>query len=345
MFGLDASAILMMAKSYSEMMIKNLNPTVMSLLGSFLTIDLVLSFLFDESDGLNIFIKLMKKILYYGFFIWIIQDYSKIVFEYLMGGAIQLGNVAAGKGASTEISMDLISKFGLDIGDLVGSFAMGTSALLLDLSGIESGTTILLGGVMGYLLFFMMLYVQILVVFVKFYLIAGYAFLLMPFGVFEKTKDITLKALNGLFSQAIEIYVLVVILNLAGDYIDGTFNETVGKALDGYDAIKEGIFTKWAILIFLFLLINKAGSIASSLLAGAIASVGIGAEAGARGFNNAMSTGSRLGGNMANNASTRENKEGYSGGAKMFKENSPAAKAYQKAANFMKGKFGKSSGK
>ncbi|WP_314292881.1 type IV secretion system protein [Fusobacterium periodonticum] len=347
MFGLDASAILMMAKSYSEMMIKNLNPTVMSLLGSFLTIDLVLSFLFDESDGLNIFIKLMKKILYYGFFIWIIQDYSKIVFEYLMGGAIQLGNVAAGKGASTEISMDLISKFGLDIGDLVGSFAMGAGALALDFAGIESGTTILLAGVMGYLLFFMMLYIQILVVFVKFYLIAGYAFLLMPFGVFEKTKDITLKALNGLFSQAIEIYVLVVILNLAGDYIDGTFHETIGKALDGYDAIKEGIFTKWAILIFLFLLINKAGSIASSLLAGAIASVGIGAEAGARGFNNAMSTGSRLGGNMANNASTKDKDDtnGYTGGAKAFRKESPAARAYQKAASFMKGKFSKNSGK
>ena len=61
MLGIDAAAILTATKTFAEGMIKNLNPTVMNLLSSFLIIDLTLSFLFDESEGLNIFIKLLKR--------------------------------------------------------------------------------------------------------------------------------------------------------------------------------------------------------------------------------------------------------------------------------------------
>ncbi len=343
MFGLDGAVILEFIRQYAEAMIRNLNPTVMSLLGSFLVIDLTLSFLFDESDGMNIFIKLLKKVLYYGFFIWIIQDYSTVIFKYLMSGAIQLGNVASGKGASTSIDFNLISKFGLDAGDLAGAFAFTGAALLADKFGIESASTVVLMGVFGYLMFFIMLYVQILVVFAKFYLISGYAFLLMPFAVFDKTKDIALKALNGLFSQAIEIYVLVVLLNLCSEFMDGPFAPTMGLELDNFDKIKESIFMKYGILIFLFFLINKAGSIASSLLAGSIASIGIGASAGERGMSNAVSAPGNLARGMADKASAYNpnQREDYQGGAKMFRKGSSAANAYTSASNFIKGKFGK----
>ena len=213
MLGIDAAAILTATKTFAEGMIKNLNPTVMNLLSSFLIIDLTLSFLFDESEGLNIFIKLLKKVLYYGFFIWIIQEYGTLIFENLMGGAIQLGNVASGKGASTEINVELLEKFGIDAADIAGLMAAGTGSIILDIFGVEAMATVMLLASVGYLMFFVMLYVQILVTFVKFYLISGYAYILIPFGVLNKTKDIALKALNGLFSQAIEIFVLIVILN------------------------------------------------------------------------------------------------------------------------------------
>lgn len=80
-------------------------------MAAFITLDLVLSFLFNDSEGMDVFMKVMKKVLYYSFFIRIIQQYSEIVFKTLMGGAIQLGNVVAGKGSSTEtllISLELI---------------------------------------------------------------------------------------------------------------------------------------------------------------------------------------------------------------------------------------------
>ena len=108
--------------------------------------------------------------------------------------------------------------------------------------------------------------------------------------------------------------------------------------MNSLESIKANLFTKFAILIFLYLLINKAGSIASSLLSGAIASIGIGAEAGARGFNNAISAPGKVADRMGQNASSYQ--ENRKGGEKMFRRESPAAKAYKNAANYIKGKFG-----
>ncbi|EEO40300.1 MULTISPECIES: type IV secretion system protein [Fusobacterium] len=340
MLGIDANAILTATKAFAEGMIKNLNPTVMNLLSSFLIIDLTLSFLFDESEGLNIFIKLIKKVLYYGFFIWIIQEYGTLIFENLMGGAIQLGNVAAGKGSSTEINVELLEKFGIDASDIAGLMAAGAGSVILDIFGVEAMATVMLLAAVGYLMFFVMLYVQILVTFVKFYLIAGYAYILIPFGVLNKTKDIALKALNGLFSQAIEIFVLIVILNLAVFIQETKWSSIISLPMNSLEAIKANLFTKFAILMFLYLLINKAGSIASSLLSGAIASIGIGAEAGARGFNNAMSAPGKVAGGMTDRASAYQKRDdGATGGAKAFRDGSRAAGAYTRAANFIKGKF------
>ena len=344
MLGIDANAILTVTKTFAEAMVKNLNPTVMNLLSSFLIIDLVLSFLFDESESVDIFMKLIKKILYYGFFIWIIQEYSTVVFEYLMGGAIQLGNVASGKGAATEINVELLEKFGISASDIAGLMAAGAGSIILDIFGVEAMATVMLLASVGYLMFFVMLYVQILVTFVKFYLIAGYAYIIIPFGVFSKTKDIALKALNGLFSQAIEIFVLITILNLAAFIQDTKWSSIINLPMNSLESIKANLFTKFAILIFLYLLINKAGSIASSLLSGAIASIGIGAEAGARGFNNAISAPGKVADRMGQNATAFDEHRKGEGGAKMFRRDSAAANAYKNAANYIKGRFGKNSG-
>ncbi|MEJ6457882.1 hypothetical protein LH397_00005 [Fusobacterium nucleatum] len=87
-----------------------------------------------------------------------------------MGGAIQLGNVASGKGASTEINVELLEKFGIDAADIAGLMAAGTGSIILDIFGVEAMATVMLLASVGYLMFFVMLYVQILVTFVKFYL-------------------------------------------------------------------------------------------------------------------------------------------------------------------------------
>ena len=85
-------------------------------------------------------------------------------------------------------------------------------------------------------------------------------------------------------------------------------------------------------------------TIASSLLSGAIASIGIGAEAGARGFNNAISAPGKVADRMGQNATAFDEHRKGEGGAKMFRRDSAAANAYKNAANYIKGRFGKNSG-
>ena len=68
MLGVDVQLILTAAVEFAGKIIKNLEPTVTAMFGALVVIDISLSFLFDESDGVNIFMKLIKKVLYYSFF-------------------------------------------------------------------------------------------------------------------------------------------------------------------------------------------------------------------------------------------------------------------------------------
>ena len=160
----------------------------------------------------------------------------------------------------------------------------------------------------AYLIFFLMLYVHIVTTFIKFYFMSGFAYILMSFAGFDKTKDITLKALNGLLAQAIEVFVLIIMLNFL-EYLD---NYSFFKVTGG---IKDTLWTRWALILFMYALLSKTGSIASSLMSGAIASFGIGANAMAGGVSRMSSAPGRLIGGDINKASYRnaqdKNKEGF----------------------------------
>jgi len=298
MLGIDAAAILTATKTFAEGMIKNLNPTVMNLLSSFLIIDLTLSFLFDESDGVNIFMKLIKKVLYYSFFFYIIKEYKEIMFHTLFEGAVQLGNFATTGSTSSSLDFKILNKYGVEFGDIAGGILTAVGFAALDYSGLESATTVGLMFIAAYLIFFLMLYVHIVTTFIKFYFMSGFAYILMPFAGFDKTKDITLKALNGLLAQAIEVFVLIIMLNFL-EYLD---NYSFFKVTGG---IKDTLWTRWALILFMYALLSRTGSIASSLMSGAIASFGIGANAMAGGVSRMSSTPGRLIGGDINKASYR----------------------------------------
>ena len=84
--------------------------------------------------------------------------------------------------------MELLEKFGIDAADIAGLMAAGTGSIILDIFGVEAMATVMLLASVGYLMFFVMLYVQILVTFVKFYLISGYAYYTNTIGVLNKNK-------------------------------------------------------------------------------------------------------------------------------------------------------------
>lgn len=333
MFGVDVQSILIHTKSFASIMVDNLEPTVKSMFITLCTIDLVLSMLYDESDGLNIFIKLFKKLFYYLFFWYIIINYKKLMFETLFKGFVQLGNLAGagvpmkGIPVSTSLDWSVIDKIGFSVGKLAGAIITGIGFVALDIGWVESIPIVGLATICSFILFFVFLYVQIITIFIKFYFIVGFSYVLMPFAGFDKTKDIASKALNGVFSQGIEIFVTVVLINFL-DFLDTKGLLTFGGA------VKDDFFTRWVFTFFVYMLLTRAGTIASSLMSGAIASLGIGSGSMGQAGGNVTGAGKSWAG-------------GYYQGTKMQKAFEPKARAmkgrakgaYQKASNAIKNKL------
>lgn len=335
MFGVDIGLILEDTANFASRMINNLEPTVKYMFTSFCIIDLILSMLWDESDGLNIFMKYVKKIFYYCFFWYIITDYKTIVFKYLYTGFTQLGNLAGKGSMDTTVNLDVLNQIGVTAVNLAGGFLSGVAFMVGDAMGVESIATLGLGAVVSYIVFFLMLYVQVFTTFIKFYFIAGFAFILMPFAGFAKTKDITSKALNGLFSQAVEIFVLVVMLNYL-EYL----KESQGL-FDNMTDMKEALWTRWIVIFFMYFMITKAGTIASSMLSGAIATLGIGAATMASAQNGMSGSMSKMISSQLNAASAANAR-----GRGTDLRNGGAFKgAYSKAANAFGNKYTQMTGK
>ena len=89
----------------SNTLIDRLQPTCLKVIFSLMVIDLTIDLLFDQGDE-NIFLILIRKVMLYGLFITVIQQYKVIVNDYILKGFIQLGNyLSLGKfGTSFEIS-------------------------------------------------------------------------------------------------------------------------------------------------------------------------------------------------------------------------------------------------
>lgn len=265
---LDLVGILDIFRNTSINIIDNLGITVKSMFFSLAVIDLTISMLFNKDDGLDIFMTLMKKVLLYGFFGWIILHYEKIVLDQVLTGFIELGNVATG--VKSKI-------FGFDIGELLKNVMLlvapamtagGGAILTLDAFMIESVPNGMVFLIIGSLFFVAMTILEIMITFIKFYLVAGFAFVFMPFGVFSKTKDIAMKGLHGIFAMGVEIMVLVAVVNLTADSM-------MGGTLDPKTATLSDFATYFVASIFFFFLIKKVPSIVSTLLSGTISSMGM----------------------------------------------------------------------
>ncbi|MGL4976792.1 MAG: type IV secretion system protein [Cetobacterium sp.] len=267
---LDFLVIINEFKNLGISIITNLTPTVKSMLYIFLMLDLTLSMLFNEDDGLNIFLTLVKKILLYGFFIWVINEYTYIV-KTVIDGFVQLGNLASLGVASKSLESSPGMVFSLVMSKITPIFlSVSAGALAMDLALIESLpiTLFLLGSSLGIVAGLIAL--EIIIVFIKFYLTTALAFVLMPFGVFSKTRDIATKGLHSLLSQGIEIMVAVIIVNFFNKYIE---NFLILESIDGKSPI--GIINNLVVVIFFFLLITRIPIIVSTLLTGSITNLSL----------------------------------------------------------------------
>lgn len=270
---MDFTAIIKEFQNVNAMMVKNLTDTSLRMIYYMIMIDITLTFLFVEEEGMNVFIKLIRKIFIYGFFIYLIKDFSNIM-DILLKGFIQLGNLSTSGSLSTELIVSPGAVF-YDLTDFIqGIILISGSTVGLDaipVVSIESVPTAVLTFTFFLAIGALFIGIEITVSFVKFFIVTATAIILMPFGAFKNTQDIALKGLHGLFAQGIEIMFITIILNFYGKYRNNIFFpiHSVGEI---------GIFTviySLAIMLLFVFMMTKIPTFVSTLLSGSISSLGI----------------------------------------------------------------------
>lgn len=282
---MDFTTIIKHFSDINTIMIKNLRNTSLNVIYYLIIIDITLTFLFVEEDGLNVFVKLIRKILCYGFFIYIIKNYNEIV-QTILHGFIQLGNLATATGGGIP-STELLVSPGEMFNDLITFIntilAVGGATVTLDaipVVSIESVPTALLIFIFFLGLGALMLGIEITITFIKFFIVTSVAIILMPFGAFQKTQDIAMKGLHSLFAQGIEIMFMTIILNFYQKYKHSLFSFAVPPT--GVETMS--IFQNLGVMILFVLMVTKIPTFVSTLLSGSISSFGMSNTRGIKSF-------------------------------------------------------------
>ena len=260
----------------------------------------------------DIIARLVKKTLFVGIFAYIIgnwNDLARIIFESFAG----LGLIAAGggMGAGDLLQPGRIAAVGLEAGRPI-------LASIADLLGFVSffenfiQIIILLFAWAVVVLSFFVLAIQLFVTLIEFKLATLAGFVLVPFGLFNKTAFLAERVLGLVVSSGVKVLVLAVIVGI-GSTIFGEF--TTGFA--GEPTIEDSMAIVLAALSLLALGIFGPGiangivsggpqlgagaAVGTSLAAGGVV---MGGAAGARMAGGAVAAGARGGASVAGGAST-----------------------------------------
>jgi type IV secretion system protein TrbL len=157
---------------------------------------------------------LVKKTLYVGFFAFIIGNFNalaKIVFNSFAG----LGLQAAGSGLSSEqlLQPGRLAQVGIDAGKPILDAA---SQLMGFVSFFENFIQIfvLLIAWLAILIAFFILAVQLFITLIEFKLTTLAGFVLVPFGLFNKTAFLAEKVLGNVVAAGVKVLVLAVIVGI-----------------------------------------------------------------------------------------------------------------------------------
>lgn len=274
---MDFTTIIKHFQDINVIMIKNLTDTSIHMIYYMILIDITITFLFVEEEGMNVFIKLMKKILMYSFFIYMIKNFSEIV-DTILHGFIQLGNLATSSVGAGIPSKELLVSPGEMFSDLLGfiSSILGVAGVTVALDAIplvsiESVPTAVL--IFAFLLGIGALFIgiEITIIFIKFFIVTATTIILMPFGAFQKTQDIAVKGLHALFAQGVEIMFVTIILNFYKKYKDSIFSFT--PPAEELEVLT--MFENLGVMLLFIFMVTKIPVFVSTLLSGSISSLGI----------------------------------------------------------------------
>lgn len=252
-----------------------LSGEVAALANILVAIDITLAALmWSMSSGEDVLARLIRKVLYVGFFAFLIGNFhslSTIVLQSFSG----LGLKASGAGVSAD---DLLRPGKLAaLGISAGKPLLEAAAELSGFPGFFENLVQILVLLVAFLLVivaFFVMAVQIFVVLIEFKLTTLAGFVLVPFGLFGRTAFLAEKVLGAIIATGVKVLVLAVVVG-----IGSTLFDQFVSAWEGGQPTLEQVLALVLAAVTLLGLSIFCPSIASGLVSGA-PQLGAGAAVG-----------------------------------------------------------------
>lgn len=269
-----------------------------SLYGILILLDFILAVLLNigETDHIK---QLVRKVLFYGFWIWIIREWGTLC-DALLDSLMITGTAIGGVDASVLKNPSTLIDAGLYIAKPYMDYASEMSWLEITTSPLNWLMAVI--GYAGVVLAFGILALQIFITYVEFYIASALLLIFIPWGSFKYTSFVAEKAIGAVISYGTKLMMLGAVYGLSSGIINSmTVSLTNGEPTPG--AVLSSMLGPFA----LCLLCWQAPGMAAGLMTGAptlsagtaagtavagFAGAGAGGSAGAGIGSMAMSTGS-----------------------------------------------------
>jgi len=277
--------------------------------------------------------RLVKKVLYVGFFAFVIGNFSAlagIIFDSFAG----LGLKASGSAISLEDFMKpgSVAAAGFNAGEpLLDSAGELTGPVGLFTNFVQIAALLIAWVII--LIAFFIISVQLFVTLIEFKLTTLAGFVLLPFALFNKTAFLAEKVLGNVVASGVKVLVLAVIVGI-GTGLFAQFESAFGEMPTAEQAMSVAL----AALALLGLSIFGPG-IATGLVSGA-PQLGAGAAAGTALAAGGLAVGGAVGARMAAGGAASAIGGGFKAGAAAARGGSYAAGAA--ASSYSLGSLGKS---
>ena len=255
-----------------------------SLYGILILLDFILAVLLNigETDHIK---QLVRKVLFYGFWIWIIREWGTLC-DALLDSLMITGTAVGGVDASVLKAPSLLIDKGFVVAYPYWQYASDMSWIEITASPLNWLMAVI--GYAGVLLAFGILALQIFITYVEFYIASALLLIFIPWGSFKYTSFVAEKAIGAVISYGTKLMMLGAVYGLSSGIIDSmTVSLTNGEPTPG--AVLSSMLGPFA----LCLLCWQAPGMAAGLMTGApTLSAGTAAGTAVAGFAGAAAGGS-----------------------------------------------------
>lgn len=264
-----------------------------SLYGILILLDFILAVLLNigETDHIK---QLVRKVLFYGFWIWIIREWGTLC-DALLDSLMITGTAVGGVDASVLKTPSLLIDSGLEIAKPYMDYASEMSWLEITTSPLNWLMAVI--GYAGVVLAFGILALQIFITYVEFYIASALLLIFIPWGSFKYTSFVAEKAIGAVISYGTKLMMLGAVYGLSSGIINSMSINLVDEPEPG--AVLASMLGPFALCLLCWQAPGMAAGLmtgAPTLSAGTAAGTAVagfaGGSAGAGIGSMAMSTGS-----------------------------------------------------